>query len=382
MQSRTPSRQSGTSIDDVARGLAPHLQILSGSQPTPLLREHNVVALAKDAESARRAVLALESIEHSDDQLGTVVMGTALGDGGAPRQPDDGNGRVDPEGVGRQIFPRVLLGGAVGALVGAVVIGGGALAFGADGGQLVGAAVAGAMLLGVFGAIWFTFAGLGGSDAYRQTFVDDASVELTIVSVHTDDRGEAAKALERLAADPALQVFTLDRSGQTTAGYSDPADPNQTDDEADDLDEQLGSGDAVPGDPAPSFVTAASTGSTLALEDFVGKVPIMLTFVGTLPTEDAEALVAAFDDAFVEFGRRQVQLMIVLPESAAAVRSQREQGTTVPLLADDNGVLVSRFASSAVFPVTVVIDKAGTVTRVLEGGNAHDHVTAVRGVSA
>jgi hypothetical protein len=76
MNPMTSSRHAGHSITEVARQLAPHLRIVSASRPAPVLRDHNVLALSGDAEIGRRAVLALEGIEHADDQLGTVVMGT------------------------------------------------------------------------------------------------------------------------------------------------------------------------------------------------------------------------------------------------------------------------------------------------------------------
>ena len=111
----------------------------------------------------------------------------------------------------------MIAGGLLGALVGAVIIGSAALLFGAEGWELIGAAAAGAMLFAVFGAMWLTFAGFGGSDAYRQTFVDQAS-ELTIVSVHTDDPDEAATAKDRLADDPQLRILVVDRRGQVVEG--------------------------------------------------------------------------------------------------------------------------------------------------------------------
>ncbi len=213
MQPKSSSRRGVHSLHDVARQLAPQLRIVSASRPTPLLRDHNILAIARDADSARRAVLALEAIEPADDRLGTVVLGSvADGDPGGEGQTDD-NGRVDPEGVGRQVLPRVLAGGLIGALVGAVVVGGGALVLGARGWQVVGAAAAGALMISVFGAMWLTFAGFGGSDAYRQTFADTATSELTIVSVHTDDPDEAAAALERLSGDDELNVLSVDRFG-------------------------------------------------------------------------------------------------------------------------------------------------------------------------
>jgi hypothetical protein len=211
MNPMTPSRHAGHSLTELARQLAPHLRVISASRPAPILRDHNVLGIASDAEVGRRAVLALEGIEHADDQLGTVVMGSVPDD--VDGDSAEGNGRVDPEGVGRQVVPRVLLGGFLGAIVGAIVVGGGALLLGAEGWEVVGAAAAGAMLLSVFGAMWLTFAGLGGSDAYRQTFVDDATTELTIVSVHTDDPDEAAAARSRLAGINDVTVFSVDRFG-------------------------------------------------------------------------------------------------------------------------------------------------------------------------
>jgi hypothetical protein len=212
MNPMTPSRHGGHSLTELAKQLAPHLRIISASRPAPLLRDHNVLAIAGDAESGRRAVLALEGIEHADDQLGTVVMGALTDDEDA--ESTDDKGHVDPEGVGQQVVPRVLLGGLIGAIAGAVLVGGGALLLGATGWELVGAAVAGAVLLSVFGAMWLTFAGLGGSDAYRQTFVDDAATELTIVSVHTDDPDEADAVRSRLAGRSDVMVLSVDCFGQ------------------------------------------------------------------------------------------------------------------------------------------------------------------------
>jgi peroxiredoxin len=141
-------------------------------------------------------------------------------------------------------------------------------------------------------------------------------------------------------------------------------------------------GDAVPGEPAPPFSTEASTGKVLSLDDFVGLVPVVLTFQGTLSPTEGEELIAAFNDVFAEFGRRQHQLLIVTPEDADTIRARRQNGTTVPLLADDDGKLLERFASSATFPLTVVIDESGTVSKLLEGGTPQDHVAAVRAATS
>jgi hypothetical protein len=210
-----PSRRAAHSLNDVARQVAPHLRIVSASRPTPVLRDYNVVAYTDDTEAGRRAVLALEGVEHADDQLGTVVMGFVPGDDTSfsNETPSDERHGVDPEGVDRAVVPRVIAGGLLGFLTGAAVVGAGAFVLGASGWRLVGAAAAGAMMVSVFGAIWLAFAGLGGRDAYRQTFVDEDARELTIVSVHTDDPAEAATARDRLANESQLALLAVDRFG-------------------------------------------------------------------------------------------------------------------------------------------------------------------------
>jgi hypothetical protein len=75
-------------------------------------------------------VLAVESVEHADEMLGTVVMSALPSTAAAV---EDGTGHVDPEGVGRQIVPCVLRGGLLGAIAGALVVGIGALLLGATG---------------------------------------------------------------------------------------------------------------------------------------------------------------------------------------------------------------------------------------------------------
>ena len=200
-------RTTAHTLNDVARQLAPHLHIISSSQPAPQLRTHNVIALAETAELGRRAVLALESVENDDERLGTVVMGTtSTASSHAPRG-------TDPEGVTRELGPRILIGGLLGAVVGAIVMGAGAIALGATGWEVPGVAAAGAMLVAVFGIMWVTFAGMGGSDAYRQTFVDDGVSHLTLVSVHTDDAEEAAAAQDRLRKAK-VRIVDVDRFGR------------------------------------------------------------------------------------------------------------------------------------------------------------------------
>ncbi len=194
-------------LTSLAREWAPHLRVVSVSNPEPHLERLNVVATTADQAIARTAVLELEAEEIDDARIGLVVLGP-------PSDESDTQG-VDPEGVGRAILPRVLLGGVLGALVGAgagaiiAAIGGARPAF------IAAAALAGAAIVGVIGAIWATFPRLGGSDAYRQTFVDDELDELNIVSLHTRDPSEAERAIDRLSSHPELAVRLLDADGAT-----------------------------------------------------------------------------------------------------------------------------------------------------------------------
>jgi hypothetical protein len=180
---------------------------VSVSNPEPHLERLNVVATTSDPAVARAAVLELEAEEIDDARIGLVVLGPPTDE----TEPDG----IDPEGVGRTILPRILTGGALGAVVGAGVGAIIAAAAGVRPAFVVAAALAGAALVGVLGAFWATFPSLGASDAYRQTFVDDELDELNIVSLHTDDPSEAERAITRLSSHPELAVRLLDADGAT-----------------------------------------------------------------------------------------------------------------------------------------------------------------------
>ena len=81
------------------------------------------------------------------------------------------------------------MGAATGAVLGALVIGLLAAFLGNGSTGMVGLIV-GAVAGGVLGAIIAVFAGLGGSDAYRETFVSPKETQVCLVSLHTNDRDE------------------------------------------------------------------------------------------------------------------------------------------------------------------------------------------------
>ncbi len=186
------------------------LDIVSVSQPEPVLLDRNVMAVTDDVEQARAAVIALEDLEVDDARLGLVVLEPPH-----PRQSGwHDTGHADPEGATRLVAERAAIGAAVGAVTGSALIG--LIAAGLAGGSsgLLGAVV-GAVAGAVLGAIISVFAGMGGSDAYRGTFVEPHETHVCLVSLHTNDREEAKLARNRLAGRDWADVFAVDANGKS-----------------------------------------------------------------------------------------------------------------------------------------------------------------------
>ncbi len=182
----TQRRSGRVTLGEFVRRELPHLHIASISQPEPELARHNVVAATQDVDAARAAVLQLEALEADDAKLGFVVLSA----GGTP---DSVAGGADPERVTRTVaIPG--FGGRRDRGAGRSVALGGATALFAEGSTALVAALGGAFIGGVFGAIWVVFARMGGSDAYRQSFVAPELTDVCIVSLHTDDAREAVDA--------------------------------------------------------------------------------------------------------------------------------------------------------------------------------------------
>ena len=197
-------------IQRLAHSVAPDLVIVSTSNPEPVLQRYTVVALFDATDAARKAVVALEGLERDDASIGLTV----LGDDQPGAVPDERE-KVDPEGVARDVMPRVVLGAIIGAVVGAVLVG---LVAGliAGASAAVGGAIGGLLLGAPIGAVWGAFVRMGGSDAYRQTFVAPNRRDVTLVSLHTNDEDEAAAAFDRLAAAESRDVVVLDGDGRAT----------------------------------------------------------------------------------------------------------------------------------------------------------------------
>lgn len=194
-----PNPQQIPGVVELAGLLAPDAIVTETSHPPPALDRWNVAVLLDDATVAREAVLALEAISADDAAVGFTVLSppnaaaaTTEARADAVVEPSGPSG-VDREGVIGELAPRAFVGGLIGALVGAAVIG---LAgwFVAEGVGAIAGAIGGALFGAPIGAIWGGFTRMGGSDAYRQTFVDPDDPSTFMVSLHTADPERADRA--------------------------------------------------------------------------------------------------------------------------------------------------------------------------------------------
>lgn len=166
----------------------------------PQHASHNVLAVYPSAERAREAITQLE---RSGVEGGDIELLGAAAEGAAQPETNEVQRNVDMAMSGK-VGKRSLAGLPIGALAGAVVlllVGWFAHAVfdvGDSLGQvLIGAALGGA-LFGAFGGLFYGGAsGLPVSDAWGETF-EAVRQGSTGVAVHTEDEGEAEKAVEAL----------------------------------------------------------------------------------------------------------------------------------------------------------------------------------------
>jgi peroxiredoxin len=120
----------------------------------------------------------------------------------------------------------------------------------------------------------------------------------------------------------------------------------------------------VEGHVAPGYRAPSNKGQTLSHESFVERVPVVLFFLDGLEDADDQIALDGFDELLVEFGHRRVQLLGVAPTTPRELRDAT--GTrAVTVLADQDGAIRERFGGPD-RPFAVVIDRSGTVARVVE----------------
>lgn len=191
-------------LSELAHDLRPDLHVVSVTNPDPQLATYNVVAEAHSTEHARQVVVDLENHLGTDARIGLAVLSAA--------RDTDRSPQVDPEGVAGSFARRALVGVAIGAVVGAVI--GGLLGWvWSEVGGPIGGALGGAALFAVFGGVWAAFTKMGGSDAYRQTFVEPQVGDVVLITYHTDSAEAAENVRKRLREQDDLRLLDVDDPG-------------------------------------------------------------------------------------------------------------------------------------------------------------------------
>ena len=121
---------------------------------------------------------------------------------------------ADPQKVTGHAARRIVRGALPGGLLGAVVIGVIAAILAPDGGNVTAAALAGAAIGFVAGAVFSFVAGSGWSEAYKESFVEPATTELTYASIHSDDV-EVVRQAAKVADMPGGTLICVDRAGRS-----------------------------------------------------------------------------------------------------------------------------------------------------------------------
>jgi hypothetical protein len=166
----------------------------------PQHASHNVLAVYPSVERAREAIT---NLERNGVEGGNIELLGAGAEGAAVPQTNEAQRSADMAVTG-QVGKRSLTGVLIGALVGAAIlalVGWAAYELLDVGDELrevvIGAAVAGA-IFGAFGGLFYGGAtGLPVSDAWGETF-EAVRQGSTGVAVHTEDAGEAEKAVAAL----------------------------------------------------------------------------------------------------------------------------------------------------------------------------------------
>jgi peroxiredoxin len=88
----------------------------------------------------------------------------------------------------------------------------------------------------------------------------------------------------------------------------------------------------------PDFSLAASTGQTLALDSFRGKVPMVIVFLEGL--EQDRDLLEALNARLADFGSERSQILAVAKVTAREARDFVDaEGIAMPILADASGAM-------------------------------------------
>lgn len=116
------------------------------------------------------------------------------------------------------------------------------------------------------------------------------------------------------------------------------------------------------------FSLPASTGQTLSLDSFKGKVPLVLVFLNDIEAEEDLALLNELDSRLREFGSERSQVLAVARFTAREARAlAEEQDLSIAVLADASGAMARDYGADddegRTRRVAVVADKRGELKR-------------------
>lgn len=198
-------------LTDWVERQAPELDVITASEPQPVLQEYNLIAVSDTVEAARAVVVEWERIEPHDGAVGFVALGasqagsadTATIDGADPRQVVRHTARQANRGV----LPGALVGAALVTLMTAVVTGWTPV--------LVGAAVGGAAIGAVAGAFLTFTRGTSWGSAYQDSFVEPGATDLAVASIHSDQQRVIDDAVEAADDLRGVRLYGIGPAGNT-----------------------------------------------------------------------------------------------------------------------------------------------------------------------
>jgi uncharacterized membrane protein len=201
---------------DWSRRLAPGLDAITNSNPNAILAPQNLVAVTSETEQARDVARTFERMTPQESAVTAVVYGHA--------DRRDEERTVDPERVTAHAGRRALVGAAPGAVIGALVVGLGAWLITSSAAGAVAAAIGGALFGAAVAAVWSFVIGTGQSEAYRETFVDPETADLSVIALHADDPEQVDRAASALSGSRVAEVRLLrvDARGQTADEHDQP----------------------------------------------------------------------------------------------------------------------------------------------------------------
>lgn len=133
------------------------------------------------------------------------------------------------------------------------------------------------------------------------------------------------------------------------------------------------------GAAAPAFTAKDTTGKTVKLSDFAGKI-LVLYFYPKDDTPGCTKEACSFRDSYSEFRGKDIAVLGVSRDSEASHQKFADKfSLPFPLLADVDGAITKAYdvvKGDKAKRVTYIIDKIGRIAQVYEGDNLNTETHA------